>query len=75
MRDFSTFWLFSVKPIDAERVFRSATMVVGAREPAGGCDSKTAHKNMLFSCPVLGASGGCNANELAVVSSVHQQTM
>jgi sugar (pentulose or hexulose) kinase len=63
---FSIFWCFFMKPAVAERVSRAVTMVVGAGEPIGACDSKTARNNALFSCPVT--AGGCDV--LAVVVGV-----
>jgi len=44
-------------------------MVVGTEDSVGSCDSKTAHNNALFSCPVrYGVGASCS--ELAVVVSV-----
>ena len=63
---FSMFWQFSVKSADAERVLKAETIVVDARGSVSCCDSKTACKIALFSCPVL--AGGCG--ELAVVLSI-----
>lgn len=49
---FSSFWQFSTKSADAERVLRAVTIEVDAGDSVDGCDSKTAHKSALFSCLV-----------------------
>ena len=59
---FSTFWLFSVKPVDAEHVLRAETMVLDAGDCIGARDSKTVRNSALFSSPV---AGGCD--ELSIV--------
>jgi len=63
---FSMFWQLSVKSADAERVLKAETMKEGAWDPFGVCDSETAHKRALFSCPVRYRVG----DELAVVVSL-----
>lgn len=66
IRGFSTFWWFSVKSLDAERVLRHVIMVVGAGDSVGGCDSKKACDRALFLCPVRYGVIGVS-DELAVV--------
>ena len=56
-----------MKLTDSKRVLMAVTMEVGARDPVGCCDSKTARKSALFSCP--GLAGG---NELALVIRVER---
>ena len=48
MSTFLTFWLFSMKPVDFERVFGSVTMQVDAMVSVDDCDSKTAPDSSLF---------------------------
>lgn len=58
-----------MKPAISERVSRAVTMEVGAGDPIGGCDSKTARNSALFPGPVL--AGGCEScGELALVERV-----
>ena len=66
MGDFSSFWLIFIKPPVADRVSRSVTMVVSARDPLGGCDSKTAPDFVLFLCPLLAGLG----DDLAAVTGI-----
>ena len=61
---FSTFWWFSVKSPEAERVLRDVLTKVGAVCSVGGCDSKSGC-NSLFSWLV-----GCEM--LAVVESARE---
>ena len=69
MGDFSTFWLISMKPVNAEHVSRAVAMVVGSGDSIDVCDSKTARKNTLFSSPLLG--GDCEScDKLALVGSI-----
>ena len=69
MGAFSTFWLFSAKPVDSWRVLSSITTRIGAGDSLVLCDSKTAGKKALFSCFV--PSGDCDdSDELRLVVSV-----
>ena len=74
MGAFSTFWLFSAKPVDSWRVLSSVTTRIGAGDSLVLCNSETAGKKALFSCLV--PSGDCDdSDELAVsVSAVGRKT-
>ena len=63
---FSTFMQFSMKLVEAGRVFEAETILVDAKDSVGSFDSKTAREHMLFSCSVLVARCG----ELATVVGV-----
>lgn len=62
---FSTFWPFSVKPVNSGRVLKPETMVVDAGDSIGTCSSKTTRVSMLFSCSARYGVG----DELAVGTS------
>ena len=67
--DFSVFWWFSMELTDSELVSRAVTMLIGAGDTVGGCDSKTARNGALFSCLVgYGVIGV--GDELSVVGDV-----
>jgi hypothetical protein len=66
---FSTFWWILVNPAISERFSWSVMIEVRAGDPVGACDSKTARKNALFSCPVEFGVAWVN-DDLAVVVNV-----
>ena len=68
---FSTFWPFSIKSVEAWRVFEAETIMVDAKDSVGSFDLKTARERALFSCSVLAARCG----ELATVVGVEDWKM
>ena len=66
---FSTFWWFSMKLLDSERVLRHVTMAVGAGGSVSGWDLKKACDMALSLCPVRDGVNGV-VDELALVESV-----
>ena len=69
---FSTFWWFSTKLDDSERVFGAEIIVVNTRDLVCSCDSKLAHKTMVFLPPELTKSHE-SCGELAFVERVWGQ--
>ena len=69
---FSTFWWFSTKLNDSECIFGAEIIVVNTRDPVCGCDSKLAHKTMVFLPPELTKSHE-SCSELAFVERVGGQ--
>ena len=69
---FSTFWWFSTKLDNYERVFGAEIIVVNTRNPVCGCDLKLACKTTVFSPPELTKSHE-SCSELAFVERVGGQ--
>ena len=71
MDGFSEFLQFSMKLVEAGRVFEAGTIMVDPRDSVGSFDSKTARERALFSCSELVA--GCG--EVATVEMVGGRKM